>query len=95
MNSVKWIYDCETYPNCFSFAIIREDGKHAVTYEVSTRKNQIDKVFACLDYLAKQGDYLVGFNSLNFDYPVLHKVILLRNNNKLPSRGENLALLSK
>ena len=57
---MKWIYDCETYPNCFSFAIIREDGKHALTYEVSTRKNQIDKVFACLDYLAKQGDYLVG-----------------------------------
>ena len=89
---MKCIYDLETYPNCFSFAIIREDGKHAVTYEVSTRKNQIDKVFACLDYLAKQGDYLVGFNSLNFDYPVLHKVILLRNNNKLPSRGENLAM---
>lgn len=89
---MKWIYDCETYPNCFSFAIIREDGKHAVTYEVSTRKNQIDKVFSCLDYLAKQGDFLVGFNSLNFDYPVLHKVLQLRKNNKLPSRGENLAM---
>ena len=56
---MKWIYDLETYPNCFSFAIIREDGKHALTYEVSTRKNQIDKVFSCLDYLAKQGDFLV------------------------------------
>lgn len=88
---MKWIYDCETYPNCFSFAIIREDGKHAVTYEVSTRKNQIDKVFSCLDYLAKQGDFLVGFNSLNFDYPVLHKVLQLRKNNKIPLRGENLA----
>lgn len=88
---MKWIYDCETYPNCFSFAIIREDGKHAVTYEVSTRKNEIDKVFACLDYLAKQGDFLVGFNSLNFDYPVLHKVLQLRKNNKIPLRGENLA----
>ena len=88
---MKWVYDCETYPNCFSFAIIREDGKHAVTYEVSTRKNQIDKVFSCLDYLAKQGDFLVGFNSLNFDYPVLHKVLQLRKNNKIPLRGENLA----
>ena len=88
---MKWIYDIETYPNCCSFAIIREDGKHAVTYEVSTRKNQIDKVFSCLDYLAKQGDFLVGFNSLNFDYPVLHKVLQLRKNNKIPLRGENLA----
>ena len=88
---MKWIYDIETYPNCCSFAIIREDGKHAVTYEVSTRKNEIDKVFACLDYLAKQGDFLVGFNSLNFDYPVLHKVLQLRKNNKIPLRGENLA----
>ena len=88
---MKWIYDCETYPNCFSFAIIREDGKHASTYEISTRKNEIDRVFACLDYLAKQGDFLVGFNSLNFDYPVLHKVLQLRKNNKIPLRGENLA----
>ena len=89
---MKWIYDLETYPNCFSFAIIRKDGKHALTYEVSTRKNQIDKVFSCLDYLAKQGDFLVGFNSLNFDYPVLHKVLQLRKNNKLPVRGENLSM---
>jgi len=88
---MKWVYDCETYPNCFSFAIIREDGKHASTYEISTRKNEIDRVFACLDYLAKQGDFLVGFNSLNFDYPVLHKVLQLRKNNKIPLRGENLA----
>lgn len=88
---MKWIYDCETYPNCFSFAIIREDGKHASTYEISTRKNEIDRVFACLDYLAKQGDFLVGFNSLNFDYPVLHKVLQLRKNDKIPLRGENLA----
>ena len=88
---MKWIYDCETYPNCFSFAIIREDGKHTNTYEISTRKNEIDRVFACLDYLAKQGDFLVGFNSLNFDYPVLHKVLQLRKNNKIPLRGENLA----
>lgn len=88
---MKWVYDIETYPNCFSFAIIREDGKHASTYEISTRKNEIDRVFACLDYLAKQGDFLVGFNSLNFDYPVLHKVLQLRKNNKIPLRGENLA----
>lgn len=88
---MKWIYDCETYPNCFSFAIIREDGKHSSTYEISTRKNEIDRVFACLDYLAKQGDFLVGFNSLNFDYPVLHKVLQLRKNDKIPLRGENLA----
>ena len=89
---MKWIYDIETYPNCCSFAIIREDGKHAVTYEVSTRKNQIDKVFSCLDYLAKQGDFLVGFgfNSLNFDYPVLHKVLQLRKNNKIPLGGRTL-----
>lgn len=88
---MKWVYDIETYPNCFSFAIIREDGKHSSTYEISTRKNEIDRVFACLDYLAKQGDFLVGFNSLNFDYPVLHKVLQLRKNNKIPLRGENLA----
>ena len=85
----KWVYDIETFPNCFSFSIIREDGKFSNTFEVSARKNEIDRIFKCLDFLKENNCYMVGFNSLNFDYPVIHKLLGLRD--KLPVKGETIA----
>jgi hypothetical protein len=70
-----WIYDIETYPNVFTFSVIRADGKCGKTFEVSFRKNEIDRVFACIDYIADSGDRMVGFNNTGFDYPVLHKIL--------------------
>lgn len=89
MGNRKWIYDIETYPNVTTFSIIREDGKFANTFEVSARKNEVDRIFACLDYVATEYDYLVGFNNLNFDYPVLHKLLAIRD--RLPVKGETIA----
>jgi hypothetical protein len=86
----KWVYDLETYPTTFTFSVIREDGKFANTFEVSHRMNEVDRIFACLDYIKKEDDYMVGFNNLNFDYPVLHKLLALRNG-KLPVKGETIA----
>ena len=85
----KWIYDIETYPNVFTFSIIREDGKFPNSFEVSYRKNDVERVFACLDYLKAQDDYLVGFNNLAFDYPVIHKLLAIRD--KLPTKSETIA----
>jgi hypothetical protein len=87
----KWIWDLETFPNIFTFSIIREDGKFAQTFEVSYRKNEIDRIMKCLDYLHEQDHYLVGFNSISFDYPVMHKLINLRDSNKMPVNGETIA----
>jgi hypothetical protein len=86
----KWIFDIETYPSTFTFSVIREDGKFSQTFEVSARMNQSDRIFACLDYIKAEDDYMVGFNNLNFDYPVLHKLLALRNG-KLPVKGETIA----
>ena len=33
-----FIYDIETYPNIFTFTLIREDGKWLKSFEVSARK---------------------------------------------------------
>lgn len=87
----KWIYDIETYPNCFTFSIVREDGKHKKTFEISFRKNQIDGLFKCLDYLKDEELYAVGFNNLGFDYPVLHKLIGLMLSDKMPVNGATIA----
>lgn len=87
----KWIYDCETYPNCFSFSIVREDGKYKKTYEVSFRKNQINELFKCINYLKENELYAVGFNNIQFDYPVLHKLIGLMLSDKMPVNGATIA----
>ena len=87
----KWIYDIETYPNCFTFSIVREDGKHKKTFEISFRKNQIDGLFKCLDYLKDKELYAVGFNNLGFDYPVLHKLIGLKLSDKMTVNGTTIA----
>lgn len=87
---MKWVYDIETYPNCFTLCIVRDDGKHLKVFEVSDRKNEIEGVFKCLDYLSSSGDDMVGFNNLNFDYPVLHKVIETKAA-LLKSNGLNIA----
>lgn len=89
MAGAKWIVDIETFPNTFTFSIIRADGKFPNTFEVSPYKNEIQRVFACLDYLHNEGDFMVTFNGNNFDYPVLHKLLALRD--KLPVKGETIA----
>lgn len=73
-----WIYDLETYPNCFTCSVIKEDGTEEQVFECSTRKNEIAKVFDFLDMLHNNGDRMVGFNNVGFDYPILHGLLQVR-----------------
>lgn len=85
-----WTYDLETFPTCFTFGIGRVSDNPTVTvYEVSSRRNDIDKIIKCLDYLAAGNFFMVGYNNLGFDYPILHEMLLKRN--KLPKDGAALA----
>lgn len=84
-----WIFDCENYPNCFTLTIIREDNKHLRVFEVSPRKNDMEQLLKCIDYIADQEDLMVGFNNLGFDYPILHKIVAIRKN--YPKDGAKLA----
>lgn len=70
-----WIFDIETYPNAFTFCVIRGDGKHQRIYEVSEFRNDTEELLTCLRYLKANKQRLVGFNNLGFDYPVIHKII--------------------
>jgi len=73
-----WIYDIETYKSAFTFGVIRADGKHARVFEVSSRLNELERIYACIDYIEANAGRLVGFNNIGFDYPILHEVLISR-----------------
>jgi hypothetical protein len=67
-----FIFDIETYPNVFTFSAIYMTGKGSVTFEISDRKNQVNELLEFLRNLKRTHCRMVGFNSVNFDYPVIH-----------------------
>ena len=84
-----YIYDIETYKEAFTFSIVRSDGKHQRTFECSKFVNEIDGIFKCLDFLHESNCYLVGFNSMQFDWPVIQEVLNKRD--LLPVTGKGIA----
>ena len=62
------IFDCETYPNCFLLnALTLETGERR-SYEISYWRNDFVKLRTDLPGFGE----MVGFNSLGFDYPLVH-----------------------
>jgi len=68
-----WIHDLETYPNCFIAVFYNKDTLEWKIFEISDRKNEINELRL---FLNSPGLQLIGFNNINFDYPVLHNTIL-------------------
>lgn len=70
-----YVWDLETYPNCFLFKGKFEGVPGIHTFEISSRKNERDRLIQWLGYLQTLGVYQVGFNSLSFDYPIEHELL--------------------
>lgn len=66
-----YIYDLETFPNIFTCVMQNSQTKELRVFELSTRKNDLDKFIKTLEWLNKNEKVLVGYNNLNFDYAVL------------------------
>ena len=75
---MDWVYDIETYPNCFTFTAVCADNSRTHVYECSTRKNDVSQLFEFLDMLHDKKHRMVGFNNKGFDYPVLHALLEVR-----------------
>lgn len=67
-----YIYDIETFPTIFTFAISDTDYTNKKVYEISTRKNQGVELYQMLQRMEASGDRLVGFNNTGFDWLVVH-----------------------
>jgi len=73
------IWDCETYSNCFQLCAMTEDGKTRWSFEISDRRNDLIGLKRFMLGLAANTDnVMVGFNSLSFDYPILHNLMMNR-----------------
>ncbi len=73
-----YIYDLETYPNFFLASFKDLSTNKYIEYEISDRMNEIEELRMFLEQDKLQ---LIGFNNVNFDYPVLHNTILKNNKN--------------
>lgn len=75
LNLGHWVYDLESYPNIFTACFRRVDGKHERVYEISERKNETRALLDCLNYMVNKKQTNVGFNNLDYDYPMIHYII--------------------
>lgn len=70
---ISVVYDVETFPNCFLLsACTLGKPEDMTTWEISPRRNDAASLMAWLLYLRDNGVEMIGFNSLFFDYPVIH-----------------------
>lgn len=67
-------YDIETYKNCFTMYIGNAETRECWSFEISDRKNQRKEMIELMKRLRSEGSFMVGFNNLGFDYPVLHQI---------------------
>jgi len=73
--SNDFIFDLETYPNVFTMAVEHADMPMQWMFEISDQRNDSKQIIEFLTYLKETNARMVGFNSLGFDYPILHTLI--------------------
>lgn len=85
-----WIWDIETYPNIVTFAFIKSDGSETRLFELSSRLYEMSELLDFCRYAKVNKFRFVGFNSLSFDYVVLHWI--LKKAIECKSNGKKLSL---
>lgn len=69
-----YTYDLETFPNIFTCVIQNTSNLETRVFEISARKNDLKKLLQTLLWLKKENKTLIGYNNLNFDYPILQYI---------------------
>ncbi len=72
---MDFVWDIETFPNVFLLTAEHADSPLRVVYEISDRRNDSAALLQWLQWLRSVKGRMIGFNSLGFDYPVLHTLI--------------------
>ena len=70
-----FVYDLEIYPNVFTLTIINAGSKQYKIFEISEFVDQRQEMISHLREIRKQNGWLVGFNNVGFDYPIIHYIL--------------------
>lgn len=70
-----YTFDLETFPNIFLFSGKFLDDSRVYTFEISDRVNQRNELLSHLSFVQNSRAYMVGFNSIGFDYHILHDLL--------------------
>jgi hypothetical protein len=73
VNDVIW--DCETYPNVFTIAAEHATLPIKWSFEISPWRNDSTEIIDWVHGLKSIDARMVGFNSIGFDYPILHMLM--------------------
>lgn len=68
------VYDIETFPNCFTLAMECLTTDTAALWEISHFRDDRRELMQWFNWLHTTQTPMIGFNSLNFDYPVIHHI---------------------
>ena len=69
------VYDCETFPNCFTLSAMGADDDTRVVFEISPRRDDREDMFGWLSFLRTNRVEMIGFNNIGFDYPIIHAMM--------------------
>lgn len=70
---MDYIYDVETYPNCFTLTLVSTNAtRDAWQYVISDTRDDSATIKLVIAYLRQERHRMVGFNNINFDYPIVH-----------------------
>lgn len=69
------VFDIETYPNVFTLSAEHAHLPIIWYFELSPWRNDSRAIVEWVQWLAGIGARMVGFNSLGFDYPVIHTLL--------------------
>ena len=75
MEKKVWVHDLEQFENFHSAIFVNRDDKkdHRVFY-IHKSKDQRQELY---DFLQNEVSGLIGFNNINYDYPLMHYFIHL------------------
>lgn len=66
------VYDIETFPNCFTLAMECLNSDTKAVWEISEFRDDRVNLMQWFNWLHQTQTPMIGFNNLNFDYPVIH-----------------------
>lgn len=68
------VYDVETFPSAFTFHMEGLNSNQSGTWQISEYRDDRQSLLEWFQWWAQNQTLMIGFNSINFDYPIVHYI---------------------